>query len=120
MRRPLSRAGWAPDNEAKRSSNEGALAGGSAAETSGVESFMSASQAAAPSDSAIAARDSKIVSARPTRRRDNSLSAPAVSETIRSPKSTPGEPTPTQRLYTSYHIGSQKLGIIAAGAMPQR
>src|SRR5947209_8998086 len=89
MRRPLSRAGWAPDNEAKRSSNEGALAGGSAAETSGVESFMSASQAAAPSDSAIAARDSKIVSARPTRRRDNSLSAPAVSETIRSPKSTP-------------------------------
>src|SRR5207237_2984173 len=84
--------------------NEGALAGGSAAETSGAESPISATQAAAPSASATAAKDNSIVSARPIRRRDNSLSACARSETIRSPKSTPGGTHPhPETLYQLPH-----------------
>ena len=81
-----------------------------AAEAKGALESTSAIQAAAPSDSAIAAKDNMMVSPRPMRRRrDNSLSACLASETIRSPNRPhpPGCPTPS-RFYTSYHISVQK------------
>src|SRR5690242_5265710 len=111
VRKPSSReGGLLPDSEAKRSLNDGELAGGSAAVTSELESPVSempisATHAAAPSASAIAAMDSRIVSARPIRRRDNTLSARTRSETIRSPNRHPRgtQPPPGDSLYQLPH-----------------
>src|SRR3954451_12754855 len=104
VRKPSSRAGGLLEAEAKRSSNEGALDGGSAAVTSEAEPPISATQAAAPSASATAARDSNIVSARPMRRRDNSPSAFAPAGNISFPKTPPGGTHPhPETLYQLPH-----------------